>query len=73
MVWAFMHALAHSMLLPTPDMKPSGLSDACASDPPMWMGGGFALAFFPSDISSLVRYWPHARSTIKKERLIFDA
>ena len=44
--------LPHSMLLPTPDMNPpSGLSEACASEPPIWIGGGFALAFFPSDIS----------------------
>lgn len=53
------HALAHSMLLPTPEMKPSGLSDVCASDPPIWMGGGFALAFLPSDISATV-YTVHA-------------
>ena len=39
------------MLLPTPEMNPpSGLSVACVPGPPIRIGGGLALAFFPSDI-----------------------
>lgn len=65
------HASAHSMLLPTPEMKPSGLSDACASDPPIWMGGGFALAFLPSDIPGTVQvYFTSARTAYTRSSLM---
>ena len=54
----------HSMLFPTPEMNPpSGLSDACASEPPIRIGGGFAFAFFSDMVFSLLDSRPGSHTT----------